>query len=82
MRFVQFVAVTTGLLLAQEVTANDLVPRWSYGPTAALTAVGKGDDGLYHSEFLTAGLGFQPTVNFVDAANFPWLGLRAAPHAG
>lgn len=66
------VGLCIGLARAQE--SVDLVPRWSYGVTAAFTAI-RQEGGVYHNEFLTGGAG--PQINFalVDAANFPWIGI-------
>jgi len=65
-------------LLVREVFAQesaDLVPRWSFGPTAALSAIGQDGGDTYHNELFTGGAGVQLNVNFVDAANFPWFGV-------
>ena len=54
--------------------AEDLVPRWSIGPTIPFAATGRGADGLYHTDLLAAGVGVQTTVNWVDSQSFPWIG--------
>ncbi len=58
-----------------QTASLDLVPRWSYGPTVAFTAIRQNDEGKYNNSFLTGGAGLQINCNFVDAQNFPWLGL-------
>lgn len=77
---VMLLAFALGLVVAIATQASaqsrepvDLVPRWSYGPTAALTAI-RQTDGQYHNEFLTGGAGMQINLNMVDSDNFPWIG--------
>jgi hypothetical protein len=65
------------ILFVRDVFAQesvDLVPRWSYGPTMALTAI-RQEGGSYHNEFLTGGAGVQINMALVDAANFPWISV-------
>lgn len=73
------IAAALGLILLGALIgmakAQDLVPRWSYGPTLAMTAIRQGPGGTYHNEFLTGGAGVQINLNLVDAANFPWISI-------
>ena len=63
------------LCLAAPAWAESLVPTWTWGPALAFTAVRQSEDGTYHNEFLTGGAGVQINCNFVDAAQYPWLGV-------
>ena len=68
------------LLLATTARANELVPRWSWGPSLAVTRVSQDGSQKYHNTFLTGGAGLQVNCSFVDAGQFPWLGISMPFH--
>lgn len=66
------------LLFAGAVSAETLVPTLSHGPTLAMYSLTQ-DEGVFHGEMLTAGAGWEVSVNMVDSEFFPWISL-SMPH--